>query len=190
MEPLHQEFYTRNPDVVAQALLGKTLVRHLGSSVLSGIIVETEAYFGGMDPASRAFKGRKSYNAVMFEAPGRLFVYMVHGWWLLNVVAHREGETGAVLIRALEPTRGLEIMFKNRSVKSQTQLTTGPGKLTQALNITKNLNGHDITSGEKITILDDGLENIDVATSNRIGVTHDLPQELRFFIRGNRFVSR
>lgn len=189
MEPLQRSFYTRPPDIVAKELLGKTLLRTIDKTTLSGMIVETEAYFGKIDPASRAYKGKKKYNAVMFETPGRLFIYMVHGWWLLNVVAHILGESGAVLIRSLEPLEGLYLMYRNRPVQNKIQLTNGPGKLAKALDITKKLNGVDITSSGEITIINSCINDIVIDTTHRIGVTQDLPKQLRYYIRGNRFIS-
>ena len=105
---LSKEFYVRDPAIVAKDLLGNILVRKTGSSVLSGKIVETEAYFGKNDPASRACKGKKKYNELMFSSVGRAFIFMVHGNWLLNVVAHLKDHVGAVLIRGIEPIDGIE----------------------------------------------------------------------------------
>jgi DNA-3-methyladenine glycosylase len=189
--PLGREFYARDPSLVARELLGKIVIRRTGSETLLGKIVETEAYYGDKDPASRAYRGRKNYNRPMFEEPGRLFIYMVHAHWLLNVVAHPEGEVGAVLIRALEPIEGLETMMRNRGMKDLRNLTDGPGKLTRALEVTKELHGLDITSsGSELTVIQGEDDNYEIGTSHRIGVTEDLPQKLRFFIEGNRFVSR
>jgi DNA-3-methyladenine glycosylase len=190
-EPLERSFYQRDTAVVAQGLLGKTIVRRLEQKVLTGKIVETEAYYGEKDLASRAYRGRKNYNSPMFDDPGRLFIYMVHSWWLLNIAAHEPGEVGAVLIRALEPIDGIPVMEENRGVTDLHNLTSGPGKLTRALNITKDLHGLDATEGSAVLkIVDEDPEEFQTATSHRIGVTRDLPRELRFYIRGNRFVSR
>jgi len=189
--PLGREFYARDPSLVAMELLGKIVVKRKGSETLSGRIVETEAYYGDRDPASRAYRGRKNYNRPMFEEPGRLFIYMVHAHWLLNVVAHPEGEVGAVLIRALEPLEGVETMMRNRGISNLRNLTDGPGKLTRALEVTKELHGLNITSPRsELTVSQWEDEHYEIGTSHRIGVTEDLPQELRFFIEGNRFVSR
>jgi len=167
------------------------VVRRIGSEVLSGKIVETEAYYGGRDPASRAYRGRKNYNKVMFGEPGRAFIYMVHSWWLLNVVAHREGGVGAVLIRALEPLAGIEQMKRNRGQGDILNLTSGPGKLTRALAVTNDLNGMDITTDKGPLAVAEGEHGgFEIGSSHRIGVTEDLPQKLRFFIKGNRFLSR
>ena len=133
MKILEREFYERESAIAARGLLEKILVRKINSKVLSGKIVETEAYYGGRDPASRAYRGRTKFNELMYAEPGKTFIYMVHGNWLLNIVAHLKGEVGAVLIRAIEPIQGMEVMVKNRVVKNFLSLTNGPGKLTKAL---------------------------------------------------------
>jgi DNA-3-methyladenine glycosylase len=191
MRMLPKSFYEREPDVVAKELLGKILVRKMNASLLSGKIVETEAYYGEKDPASKAYKGRKISNELMFLDVGRTFIYMVHGNWLLNIVAHPKGDVGAVLIRALEPICGVEIMKKNRKVKDLRFMTNGPGKLARALAITKELNGVYITKRNSPLIVIEGeRESFEICSSYRIGVKFDLPQELRFFIKGNKFVSK
>ncbi|MCW4036004.1 MAG: DNA-3-methyladenine glycosylase, partial [Candidatus Bathyarchaeota archaeon] len=104
---------------------------------------------------------------------------------------HREGEVGAVLIRALEPLEGVENMRENRGVTDIHNLTSGPGKLARAMSVTNKFNGLDITRADSEIFVSRGTgEDLDVGTSQRIGVTEDLPEELRFFIKGNRFVSR
>lgn len=184
-------FYERNPALVARDLLGKILRTRLESEVLSGKIVETEAYYGRHDPASRAYKGRKIFNELMFLDVGKAFIYMVHGNWLLNIVAHPSADVGAVLIRAIEPLQGLETMQKNRTVKDIHSLTNGPGKLTQALAITKKLNGIDVTNRNSMLVVTEGEKKcLEICTSHRIGVKADLPQELRFFLKRNKFVSK
>ncbi|MEM3055381.1 MAG: DNA-3-methyladenine glycosylase, partial [Candidatus Bathyarchaeia archaeon] len=167
---LPREFYERDPALVARELLGKILVRKLGFQILCGKIVETEAYYGENDPASKAYKGRKKFNELMFMDVGKAFIYMVHGNWLLNVVAHSKGDVGAVLIRAIEPLQGVEIMMKNRGVKDALALVNGPGKLTKALAITKKLNGSDVTKEDSELVVAEGeMENL-ICSSHRIGV--------------------
>ena len=188
---LERKFYERDPALVAKDLLGKIFVRKANSTILSGKIVETEAYYGAGDPASRANRGRMKFNELMFAEPGRTFIYMVHGNWLLNMVAHLREEVGAVLIRAIEPVQGVEVMMSKRPVEDFRNLTNGPGKLTKALAITKELNGVDVTNRKSQLKVTEGKgENLEIVSSHRIGVRRDLPQELRFFIKGNRFVSR
>jgi DNA-3-methyladenine glycosylase len=187
---LGDDFYSRDPSDAARDLLGKKLVRLTNKHRLEAIIVETEAYYGSDDPASRAYHGRKTYNKVMWEAPGRLFIYNVHKYWMLNFVAHIKGGIGGILIRALEPIKGIEVMLQNRPVEKTTELTTGPGKLTQALGVDKSLNGLSaVLSTAPIHVLDSESKP-QVAASHRIGVTRDLKKELRFYVQGNRFVSK
>jgi len=188
-KPLPLGFYARRPDVVARELLGKTLVRRIGGEDLEGVVVETEAYFGLEDPASRAYRGMKEYNHVMWGEPGRLFVYNVHKYWMLNVVAHESDGVGGVLFRAIEPKKGIEKMTKNRPVSSLRALTSGPGRLSVALGITRELNGFPVTDPSGPVIVLDAPQVEDFCVSHRIGVAEDLPEKLRFYVRGNRFVS-
>jgi len=191
MNMLQRNFYERDPAKVAEDLLGKVLVRKLDSEILSGKIVETEAYYGKNDPASKAYKGRKIFNELMFMDVGKAFIYMVHGNWLLNIVAHVRGCVGAVLIRAIEPLEGIETMQKNRNAKDLLDLTSGPGKLTKALAITRALNGIDVTrKTSPLVVVKGKSEGFQICSSHRIGVKADLPQKLRFFVDGNKFVSK
>lgn len=190
MSMLSKDFYERDPALVAQDLLGKILVRKINSEILSGKIVETEAYYGEDDPASKAYKGRKMFNELMFMDVGKAFIYMVHGNWLLNIVAHLKGSVGAVLIRAIQPMEGIENMQKNRNMKDTCDLTSGPGKLTKALAITNDLNGIDVKrKNSQLMIVEGKSESLQISSSRRIGVKADLPQKLRFFVKGNKFVS-
>ncbi len=191
MTILEREFYERDPATVARALLGKILVRTLDRDCLSGKIVETEAYYGEDDPASRAYKGKMRFNALMYAEPGRTFIYMVHGNWLLNIVAHRTGKVGAVLLRAVEPIHGINVMKKNRGLDNLHRLTSGPGKLTKALAITNELNGLFVTERtSELTVTEGEEKQIESSSSHRIGVRRDLPRKLRFFIKENKFVSK
>lgn len=186
---LPREFYARDPKAVAIELLGKILVRRLGNARLEGIIVETEAYYGMDDPASRAREGMKRYNMPMWDRPGLAFIYNVHNNWMLNVVAHEADSVGAVLIRALEPLSGIEIMAVNRRVNDITKLASGPGRLTKALKIDKELNRVDLTSSESPLFIMDGEAAREIGCSHRVGVKRDLDEKLRFYIRGNPFIS-
>lgn len=184
-------FYERDTAKVAQDLLGKTLLHSSKKGFTSGKIVETEAYYGKKDPASRASEKKTKINKIMWKRAGLTLIYMVHGHWLFNVTTEGEGVPGAVLIRALEPIEGIDLMKERRDKKAIHELTSGPGKLTQALNITKELYGVDLTNSERIFIKETEQDNedFDVKSSNRIGVTKDLEKELRFYIAGNKFVS-
>ena len=187
---LSKKFYLNNAKIVAVNLLGKVLVRRMDDKILSGIIVETEAYFGENDPASRASKGYKNFNKLMWEEGGKTFIYMVHGNWLLNIVTSPQNIPSAVLIRALQPLEGIEIMKKNRGIDNIYRLTSGPGMLTKALKIDKSLNGVEVTSPQSpICIEDRGYKVFKICCSHRIGVKRDLPEKLRFYIKDNPFVS-
>lgn len=194
MKVLSRAFYLKDPALAAKNLIGKVLVRRLADEVLRGRMVETEAYYGENDPASRAYNGVKKFNKPMWEDAGRAFIYMVHANWLLNIVAHPENEVGAVLIRAVEPLEGIEEMKKHRKAGNIIKLTSGPGKLTRAMRITRELNRVDLTnSRSEIFICDSECEsdtNLKILSSHRIGVKRDLARELRFYIEGNPFVSR
>ena len=189
-EVLPREFCERDPETVAKELLGKRLIRKLDKNFLEGMIVETEAYYGLHDPASRAYHGIKNYNKPMWNEPGRAFIYNVHKYWMFNIVAHKPNQIGAVLIRAIEPTKGMEAMKKNRPVKKLFNLTNGPGKLTIALKINKSLNGVPVTSCESKIVITNNKMEFEIGSSHRIGVRKDLEKKLRFFIKGNKFVSR
>jgi DNA-3-methyladenine glycosylase len=186
---LSRDFYERDTDVVARALLGKRLVRKLCGQALTGIIVETEAYFGADDPASRAYRGVKKHNELMWDTSGKAFIYNVHRYWMFNVVAHKPKKVGAVLIRALEPTKGIEIMKKHRPVEKASELTNGPGKLTIALMIDKRLNGLSVTSYKSEVVILENVSTFEIGRSHRVGVRADLERKLRFYIKTNKFVS-
>ncbi len=187
---LPQKFYEKDTAKVAMDLLGKKLVRNFNNILLEGIIVETEAYYGHKDPASRAFHGKKYYNKVLFEEPGYLFIYNVHMYWMLNFVAHEKGKTGGVLIRAIEPTKGITTMEQNRPVEDSRELTNGPGKLSLALGINKNLNGKSTFHDDSKVQVHENTLDFEIEKTHRIGVTKDLEEKLRFIIKGNRFLSR
>ncbi|MQG38438.1 MAG: DNA-3-methyladenine glycosylase [SAR202 cluster bacterium] len=189
MNRLNDLFYSRDASMVATDLLGKILIRKIGDTVISGKIVETEAYYGSQDPASRAYKGYNNFAKLMWDRPGKVFIYMVHANWLLNIITGELGEPSAVLIRALEPISGIDKMLINRKMPFK-QLTNGPGKLTQALGITKIFNDTDITKiNNKISIIDNH-EKLNVVSSHRIGVSKDVERKLRFYVYDNNFVSK
>ncbi len=187
---LEREFFQRDPKNVALDLLGTKLVRRLGVQKFEGMIVETEAYYGDKDPASRAYDGMKSFNKPMWSIPGRLFIYNVHKYWMLNIVAHYPNDVGAVLIRAVEPLDGIKYMKKNRQTSDISQLTNGPGKLTISFNIDKNLNELDITSEKSNVHILKYKKDFRISSSKRIGVKKDLRQNMRFFINCNKYVSK
>ncbi len=189
-EVLPRAFYERDPEIVAKELLGKRLLRKLEANLLEGIIVETEAYYGLHDPASRAYHGIKNYNRAMWGEPGQAFIYNVHKYWMFNIVAHKPNQIGAVLLRAVEPMKGTEVMKRNRPVRNLFDLTNGPGKLTRAFKIDKSQNGVSVVSRASEIIVANNEIKFSIGSSRRIGVKKDLERDLRFFVEDNNFISR
>jgi DNA-3-methyladenine glycosylase len=191
---LPRSFYARPTLVVAQDLLGRRLVRVLGDQRLAGRIVEVEAYAGADDAASHAYRGRTPRNAPMFGAPGHAYVYFIYGMhWMFNVVAHPDAPPGAVLIRALSPEEGLDVMRAHRGERSDKALTSGPARLAQALAIDGLLNGADLCAHE--IFIEPGAPPSDeaVACGPRVGVSGDeraRTRPWRFWVRDNLYVSR
>lgn len=142
MRPLPRSFYDRDTVTVARNLLGKVLVKEFRGKILSGRIVEVEAYRGSDDPASHAHRGLTDRNRVMFEAPGHAYVYFTYGMhYCLNVTTEPAGQPGAVLLRAVQPLKGIPVMIKHRRTRDPKSIANGPAKLTQAFAITKNRTG-------------------------------------------------
>jgi DNA-3-methyladenine glycosylase len=187
---LPRGFFERYTPTVARALLGTRLVRIVGGRRLSGIIVETEAYRGRRDPASHAFRGLTGRNRVMFGEAGHAYVYFTYGnHWMLNITTEKEGIPGAVLIRAIEPSEGAPVMRKNRGLHSVADLANGPGKLTKALAIGRELNGEDMVKSPRLFV-EEGKKTGLVGASSRVGITEGAELRWRFFIKGSRFVSK
>lgn len=171
LSTLPREFYMQDTVPAARALLGKRLVRRTGGGEISGIITETEAYGHEDDPASHAFRGVTKRNRVMFGEVGTAYVYFTYGMhFCFNVVA-RDGtaEAGAVLIRAIRPERGMDIMLQNRRVRDARILSDGPAKLTQALCITREHSGTDLTADPRLFIAE-GIRADRIAASPRVGI--------------------
>ncbi len=190
--PLPREFYNRDPVTVAQALLGKLLLRETDEGLVGGRIVETEAYLGGEDPAAHSYRGKNNRNAVMFGPPGFLYVYSIHSRWCMNAVTEEEGRPTAVLLRACEPLLGIELMQRRRGKEKLTELTTGPARLCESLAVDRRLNGWDLTLGKEIWIASDPTlpsETCEVVITPRIGVTSAKDALLRFCCADNPFVS-
>ena len=177
-ERLNKNFFSRDTKILAEELLGKILVRKINGKTLRAKIVETEAYFDEKDPASWARFGKKNYNNVMWGFPGIILIKNVHKYKMFNIVSGRENKAEAVLIRALEP-----LNFKAR--------LSGPGLLTESLFIDKRFHGKNVFSLKDLFIEEDkDLNKFEINESFRIGVTKDLPEKLRFYIKGNKHVSR
>lgn len=174
---------------LAKALIGCALVRESPQGRSAGRIVETEAYVIG-DPASHAYRGKSRRNASMFLAPHRAYVYKIYGTsFCVNVTSEREDEGAAVLVRALEPTEGLELMEERRRTGRAIDLCRGPGRLCQALEIDSDLDGADLLRGRELWIAAPPGEPKRIGMSRRIGISKASRRRLRFFERGSPFVS-
>jgi DNA-3-methyladenine glycosylase len=199
--PIPRSFFNRDPRVVARELLGKLLVRREGKQLIAGRIVETEAYLGTGDLAAHAAAGRTARNDVLFGPPGHAYVYFIYGnHFLFNVSCLPDGVAGGVLFRALEPVSGIEQMAGARgkdvdpSHPTQRQLrllTSGPGRLAEALDITRTRdNGKDLVDpASDLQIMDDGFRPTKIADTPRIGITKSAEHPYRYVLVGNGFVS-
>lgn len=195
--PLPRSFYEPSAAAVAPLLLGHWLVRQTPDGPAGGIIVETEAYLAA-DPACHAFRGETARNRSMFGPPGHAYLYFIYGnHWCFNAVCHARGIGEAVLVRAIEPVFGLDWMRSRRCVASDQQLTNGPGKLCAALGLDRSFDGVDLCAVNSPVFIAENAERNKllagqgtVMTSTRIGITQAAHLPLRFYLRGNRHVSR
>jgi DNA-3-methyladenine glycosylase len=175
---------------VARDLLGRVLFYKTSEGVLAGRIVETEAYTGADDPASHAFRGRTARNAVMFGPAGHAYVYFTYGMHhCLNVTAEAAGTAGAVLLRALEPLAGVEIMRARGDRGPEIRLLSGPGKIGRAFGLTLEDNGRDFTRGPLGLAAGSPIPDREVAATRRIGISRAVDLPYRFAVIGNRSVS-
>lgn len=189
---LPRSFYRRPAPIVGPELLGRVLVRTLPDGErLTARIVECEAYQED-DPASHSYRGLTPRTEVMFGPPGHLYVYLSYGaHWCMNVVTGRDGEGSAVLLRAAEPLEGIERMRANRGFHDERLLCAGPGRLTQALGISRDQNGTDLVAGDELGIVrGPGLPEDSVRVATRIGLTVAMEQPWRFIEANSPFVSR
>jgi DNA-3-methyladenine glycosylase len=174
---------------LARFLIGKMLVRLLAEGLAAGRIVETEAYDIG-DPAGHAYRGVTPRNRALFLERGHAYVYLAYGTsFMLNVSGERSGVGAGVLIRAIEPTDGIMIMQRNRGMERVRDLARGPGRLSAALGIDRRLDGTDLCQVGPIWLGSDGQAPDEIGRSKRIGITRAVDSPLRFYVRGNRFVS-
>ncbi|MCO6453311.1 MAG: DNA-3-methyladenine glycosylase [Caldilineales bacterium] len=191
---LNPAFFQRSPLDIAPELLGCLLVRELDGVRLAGRIVEVEAYMGEEDAASHAYRGETARNRAMFGPPGHGYVYLIYGiHHCLNVVCGPVGLARAVLIRALEPLAGIEVMRERRGQENMRALCSGPGKLCQALGIDRALDGHDLLGGSALWLEPGVVPGDAICTSPRVGVRGDeaaINAPWRFFLSGNPDVSR
>ena len=200
---LPRDFYARSVVDVAKDLVGMRLVRIFDSKRISGIILETEAYDGENDLACHARIGKTKRNAVMFGEPGHAYVYFTYGMhFCANVVTGNEGTGEAVLIRAVEPLAGIEVMKINRygsnkslnlqslNRKSFINLTNGPAKFCQAFGIERKENGTDLLDSEISITEGESILSKYIKRSSRIGIQQGVEKNWRFFIRGNQWLSK
>lgn len=190
--------YYCNADTLqlSKNILGKKLVTNINNQITSGLIVETEAYLGFNDKASHAYKGKTSRTKVMFEQGGVAYIYLCYGLhYLFNIVCNLKNIPHAILIRAIEPIEGIEYMKKRRRyISLNKNISNGPGKLTQALGITTNLNNKSLIDNN-LWIEDIGYEISDknISSVPRIGVDYaqeDAKLPYRFYIKNNKWVSQ
>jgi len=181
---LSRNFYSRDTKTVAKELLGKIIVH----KKCKGKIVETEAYLGRKDPGAIGSRKVKNIPKSLLLSPGHSFVYFTYGnHWMFNIIA-KESLLGAVLIRALEPLEGIELMKKRRGTKEIKNLTNGPGKLTSAFGIDKSHDGLHLIGDD--LFLEDNREKFKIVTTTRIGLSKGQDKLLRYYIKDNEFVSK
>ncbi len=186
-----RSFYARDTVHVAMDLLAKHLVRMKDRVRMEARIVEVEAYKGRDDPASHAHRGPTPRNAPMFGEPGHAYIYFTYGnHYCLNITTQETGTPGAVLIRAVEPVKGLFAMRRLRPNVSDLELTNGPGKLTKALGIGKALNQTDMTEHGPLYVIESGAQGLKISRSRRIGIRHGTDRMWRFYIADNPYVSK
>lgn len=192
-----EKFYLSPVQTVAQNLLGKLFVKKSGNKIISGMIVETEAYDSQHDAASHSYKGINGRNKIMFESGGHLYIYLIYGiHYCANVVTGKNGTGAAVLLRAVEPIDGAELMSKNRfgkksfSEKEKFSLTSGPAKLCEAFALNSIHNGVKLTE-ENIFICDfKKFREEEITCSQRIGISKSKELMWRYFVKDNPFVSK
>lgn len=188
---LSRDFYERDTEIVAREMLGTILECRTKSGTASGIIVETEAYVGEHDPACHAAAGRTQRTAPLYGRPGVSYVYFIYGvHWCFNAVTREEGLPSAVLVRAIEPLAGLAVMQARRGEKVRGHnLTNGPGKLCAALGIDGSLNGVSLQRGPLVIREGSEVRDDDVIVGPRIGITKAADWPLRYYLKGNPWVS-
>jgi DNA-3-methyladenine glycosylase len=185
MKRITKSFFKKSTLEIARALLGCYLVNKTKEGELIGKIVETEAYLAN-DPASHSFNGKTKRNSAMFGSPGKAYVYFTYGMYhCFNVVTAKEGIGEAVLIRALEPIKGIELMKKRRNQDNINELCNGPAKLVQAMGITKKHNGISLLEGSLRLCKGDKIAKNNIAKSKRIGISKGTNLSYRFYLKDN-----
>jgi DNA-3-methyladenine glycosylase len=175
--------------LLARYLIGKLLVRMTAEGATSGRIVETEAYPIG-DAAGHAYRGMTLRNGALFLSRGHAYIYLAYGTsYMINVSSEAVGVGAGVLIRAIEPLDGIASMQRNRMVQNLRDLTRGPGRLAAALDVDRRLDGIDLCSLGPLRIARDNHAALEIGVSQRIGLSRETDRLLRFYVRGNPFVS-
>jgi DNA-3-methyladenine glycosylase len=189
---LPRAFYERETEVVAREMLGTVLECETDDGIASGIIVETEAYLGEHDLACHAAAGRTARTEALYGPPGTSYVYFIYGmYWCFNAVTRAEGLPSAVLVRAIEPLAGIALMHKRRPrVKSEVDLTNGPGKLCTALGITGSMSAKSLQRKPLVIREGEPVADHKVEVTTRIGITRCADWPLRWTVRGNQYVSK
>jgi len=194
---LKQEFYQKDAVQAARDLLGKIIVRKYDGKTITVKIVETEAYCGAEDKASHAHNNKKTKRtAPMFKKGGHAYIYLIYGmYYCLNVVTAAENNPHAVLIRGVEPLKGLKYIKENRQIKSSRSkdLTNGPGKLSQALKIDKSFDGCNLVENNSLYLTDGGTEDFEIESSPRVNIDYAeeyKDKKWRFLIKNNKYVSK
>jgi len=190
--PLPREFYARDTEIVARELLGAILECRTRDGIAAGRIVETEAYLGEHDLACHAAAGRTERTAPLYGPPGIAYVYFIYGrYWCFNAVTRAEDAPSAVLVRAIEPVQGIDLMQRRRpTAQRPADLTNGPGKLCLALGIAGGHNWHPLDQPPLVIRAGTAIPDGDVSVSPRIGITQCADWPLRWFVSDNAFVSR
>jgi DNA-3-methyladenine glycosylase len=186
------DFFRRPAEIVAAELLGTVIVSTIGGEITEARIVETEAYLGYDDPASHGYLHRRNArNAALFGPPGSWYVYLSYGMhWCANLVCQEPGHASAVLLRALEPLAGLEAMRRRRGIVADRELCSGPGKLCQALGITRELDGRKMHRGPVRAFGPEREDEPSIVVTPRIGITKAADWPLRFVLAGSPWASR
>lgn len=189
--PLRPEFYDRATELVARELLGAVIEHRSTEGTVRGRIVETEAYLGPHDPACHAAAGLTARTRTLHGPPGRAYVYFIYGMhWCFNAVTREEGHGSAVLIRAVEPLSGHLLMRRRRRVDRDTELTSGPARLCEALGIDRAQNGVRLDRGPLRILQGVPVPDEDITITPRIGIRKAADWPLRFVVKGSRFVSK
>jgi DNA-3-methyladenine glycosylase len=189
--PLPPDFYDRATEDVARDLLGAVLEHRTAEGGVRGRIVETEAYLGPHDPACHAVAGLTARTRTLQGPPGTAYVYFIYGMhWCFNAVTREPGHGSAVLVRAVEPLSGLELMRRRRGVAGDVSLTSGPARLCDAFAITRDQDGVRLDRGPLRILQGIDVPDEEVVVGTRIGIRKAAEWPLRFHVRGNRFVSK